>query len=149
MGNYTIYETSARLTLRNVLNAQKAGVRLISISRLDDSGYKLSFADGICTVLEHSSGRTLARCSRNSSNLYVLPGSIRSHSSSIPSFPFSFPCTAFPSLTAKPNLETWHRRHGIDALDMRTSEPCWTWHAAMSPQVCKSTRTSSFFGATW
>ena len=77
----TIHETSARLTLRNVLYAQKAGVRLISISRLDDSGYKLSFADGICTVLEHSSGRTLARCSRNSSNLYVFPGSIRSHSS--------------------------------------------------------------------
>ena len=104
----TIHETSARLTLCNILYAQKAGVRLISISQLDDSGYKLSFADGICTVLEHSSGRTLARCLWNSSNLYVFPGSICSHSSSIPSFPFSFPCTTFPSLTTKPNLETWH-----------------------------------------
>ena len=74
----TIHETSARLTLRNILYAQKAGVHLISISQLDDSGYKLSFADGICTVLEHSSGRTLVRCSWNLSNLYVFSGSIHS-----------------------------------------------------------------------
>ena len=138
----TIHETSARLTLRNVLYAQKAGVRLISISRLDDSGYKLSFADGICTVLEHSSGRTLARCSRNSSNLYVFPGSIRSHSSSIPSFPFSFPCTAFPSLTAKPNLETWHRRLGHanfrTVLDMARGDVTAGMQVDLSlaPQAC-------------
>ena len=90
---------------------QKAGVHLISISQLDDSGYKLSFADGICTVVNHSSGRKLAVCLRNSSNLYVFPGSICSHSPFIHSLLSSsppIPCTAFPSLTATPNLETWH-----------------------------------------
>ena len=75
-----VHETSARLTLRNVLYAPKAGVRLISISRLDDSGYQLSFANGICTVLDRSSGNKLTECAQNSSNLYVFTGSIQPHS---------------------------------------------------------------------
>ena len=109
-----VHETSARLTLRNVLYAPKAGVRLISISRLDDSGYQLSFANGICTVLDRSSGNKLTECARNSSNLYVFAGSIQPHSfhsSPSPSSPLPLPaqCTALPSLVTKPNLETWHR----------------------------------------
>lgn len=105
-----IPETSARLTLRHVLYAPNAGVRLISISRLDDSGHHLSFANGLCTVVDRSSGRKLVECTRNSSRLYVLPGSIQSQSS-FPIPPTS-PCIAFPSLNATPNLETWHRRLG-------------------------------------
>lgn len=131
-----IHETSAHLTLHNVLYAPNAGVCLVSISHLDDSGYRLSFANGLCTVIERSSGRKLTDCTRNSSNLYVLSGSIKSHfpiTHSSPIISPSSPCTALHSLTPKPNLETWHV-----VLVTPTSELCSTWHVAMSPQVCQS-----------
>jgi hypothetical protein len=99
-----------QLVLRQVLYAPDAGVCLISISQLDDSGHQLSFANGLCTVLDCSSGRKLVECTQNSLHLYVFPGSIQS-SPSLP-IPFIIPCIAFPSLTAIPNLETWHHRLG-------------------------------------
>ena len=135
-----IPETSARLTLRHVLYAPNAGVRLISISRLDDSGHHLSFANGLCTVVDRSSGRKLVECTRNSSRLYVLPGSIQSQSS-FPIPPTS-PCIAFPSLNATPNLETWHRRLGHanfrTVLDMARSKTVAGMQADLSlaPQAC-------------
>jgi hypothetical protein len=141
-------ETSARITLRRVLYAPTAGVRLVSISRLDDSGYKLSFSDGRCTVRDRLSNRTLAECTRNSSNLYVLPGSIipsstSSSSSSPPSLPPSIaPHSAFPSLVATPNLETWHRRLGHPnyrtVLDMVRNDSVSGMKTDLStvPQAC-------------
>jgi transposase InsO family protein len=107
-------ETPAHITLRKVLYAPTAGVRLISISRLDDSGYRLSFSEGRCTIFDRVSGKKLAECTRNSSHLYVFPGSIIPP----PSVPFPpslsppSPSTAlaFPSLVATPDIETWHRR---------------------------------------
>ena len=56
------------------------------------------------------SGRKLAECARNSSHLYVFPGSI--HSSSTPSIPSTSSCIALPSLVQTPNIETWHCRLG-------------------------------------
>jgi hypothetical protein len=44
----SIPETLAQLTLQNVLYAPDAGVRLISISQLDDSGHCLNLPDGQC-----------------------------------------------------------------------------------------------------
>jgi hypothetical protein len=58
----SIPESSAQLTLRNVLYAPDAGIRLISISRLDDSGHRLDFTDGRCTIYDRLSGKTLAEC---------------------------------------------------------------------------------------
>ena len=104
-----IPETSACLTLRNVLYAPDASICLVSISQLDDSGHQLSFANRRCTLLDQSSGRKLAECARNLSHLYVLPGSIQSIPSSIPC---PAPCVALPALSATPNLETWHWRLG-------------------------------------
>ena len=103
-------ENSAHLVLRNVLYAPNAGVCLISISRLDDSGHQLSFANGLCTMFDRSSGRKLAECMQNSSHLYVFPGSI--HSPSLPSLPSLPSSIALPSLIVTPNLETWHRHLG-------------------------------------
>lgn len=68
------------LTLCNVLYTQKTGICLISISWLDNSAYKISFADSICTVVNHSSGRKLVDCLHNTSNL-CLP---RLHSLPVP-----------------------------------------------------------------
>ena len=136
-----IPETSACLTLRNVLYAPDAGVRLISISRLDDSGHQLSFANGRCTVLDRSSGRKLAECARNSSHLYVLPGSIQSTSLS-PSLPLPSPCVALPTLHATPDLETWHRRLGHanfrTVMDMARGDVVAGMQADLSrtPQAC-------------
>jgi hypothetical protein len=42
--------SSACLTLRNILYAPDAGIRLVSISRLDKSGYRLNFVDGRCVI---------------------------------------------------------------------------------------------------
>ena len=109
-----IPETSACLTLRNVLYAPDASVCLISISRLDDSGHQLSFTNGQCTVFDQSSGRKLAECARNSSHLFILPGSIQSLS---PSLSSSTPCIALPALSVIPLL-----KHGTGALAMQTSE---------------------------
>ena len=137
--------TSARITLRKVLYAPNAGVRLISISRLDDSGYQLSFSDGRCTLRDRSSGKTLAECTRNSSKLYVLPGSIipPSPSSSPTSIPPSLtPHSAFPSLVVIPDLETWHRRLGHPnyrtVLDMVRNEAVSGMKTDLStaPQAC-------------
>ena len=134
-----IPETSACLTLQNVLFAPDAGVRLITISRLDDSGHQLSFAGGRCIVHERSSGRKLAECARNSSHLYVLLGSIHSIPPSIPSFT---PCITLPALSVTPNLETWHRRLGHanfrTVLDMARSEVVTGMQADLSlaPQAC-------------
>ena len=113
---------ASTLTLRDVLFSPTAGVRLVSISQLDDSGYRLSFDNGMCTLFDHATNSILAECQKNSSHLYVLPGScLRSIPlssiplSSIPLSPSPIPSSssphvALPSLVAKPNLETWHRR---------------------------------------
>lgn len=102
-----IHETSTHLTLCNILYTPNAGMHLISISHLDDSGYELSFTNGICNVLVWSSGRKLTECTQNSSGLYVFSSSIQSClPTPLPST--STPCTAFSLLTAKPNLEMWH-----------------------------------------
>ena len=45
-------KSSVHLILRNVLYAPSTGVHLISISRLDDSGHRLSFANGLCTMFD-------------------------------------------------------------------------------------------------
>jgi hypothetical protein len=79
--------SSAALVLYNALHAPDAGVRLISISRLDDSGHRLNFLDGRCTISDRSSGKLIAECPRNSLRLYVLPGSVHSFHPSPPSSP--------------------------------------------------------------
>jgi transposase InsO family protein len=133
-------ETPARITLRKVLYAPTAGVRLISISRLDDSGYRLSFSEGRCAIFDRASNKKLAECARNSSNLYVFPGSIISPS--LPSSSSPSPTLTFPSLVATPNLETWHRRLGHanfrTVLDMVRSEVATGMKADLSlaPQAC-------------
>jgi hypothetical protein len=163
----SIPETSAQLTLRNVLYAPDAGVRLISISQLDDSGHCLDFTDGRCTISDRSSGKTIAECPRNSFHLYVLPGSIKPSipsasisstpispipipsisipsipSTSIPSIPSTSLSVALPSLSATPNLETWHQRLGhanfCTALDMARSKHVTGMQVNPShiPQVC-------------
>ena len=133
-------ESSARLVLCNALYAPNTGVRLISISQLDDSGHRLSFANSICTMFDWASGRKLAECTCNSSHLYVFPGSI--HSPSIPSIPSTSPCIALPSLITTPDLETWHRRLGHTnfrtVLDMVCGELATGMQANLThaPQAC-------------
>jgi transposase InsO family protein len=111
--------SSAALVLYNALHAPDAGVRLISISRLDDSGHRLNFLDGRCTISDRSSGKLIAECPRNSLRLYVLPGSVHSFHPSPPSLsipplpPLPRPSSvSTSSLIATPDLETWHRRLG-------------------------------------
>ena len=107
------------LTLRDVLFAPTAGVRLVSISQLDNSGYHLSFDNDLCTLSDHTTNTILAECQKNSSHLYALPGSC------LHSFPLSTilispslihssssPHVVLPSLVAKLNLETWHHHLG-------------------------------------
>ena len=138
-----IPNTSACLCLWNVLYVPDAGVRLISISQLDDSGHQLSFAGGCCTVLDCSSGRMLAECAQNSSHLYVLPGFIQSPSLFLSlSPPSATPCVALPTLSATLNLETWHQHLGHanfrTILDMARSEVVTGMPANLShaPQAC-------------
>ena len=108
----SILGSSAQLVLRDVLFAPSAGVRLVSISRLDDSGHRLNFVDGRCVISDRVSGTTIADCPRNSLHLYILPGFIQSSHSLPPPSSASSLSASVPALLAKPDLETWHRRLG-------------------------------------
>ena len=125
----SILGSSAPLILRDVLYAPSAGVHLVLISHLDDSGHHLNFTDGCCIICDRLSGTTIAEFPRNSLRLYVLPGFIRSPHSP-PSFP-SFPPPSLASLSAltllaMPDLETWHCHLGHanfhTVLDMAQSK---------------------------
>ena len=101
----SILGSSAPLILRDVLYAPSAGVHLVLISHLDDSGHHLNFTDGCCIICDRLSGTTIAEFPRNSLRLYVLPGFIRSPHSppSFPSFPppfLGFPERSYPSCYA-------------------------------------------------
>jgi transposase InsO family protein len=110
----SILGSSTELILRDVLYAPSAGVRLISISRLDDTGHRLDFSDGHCVLSDRPSGKTIATCQKNSLRLYVLPGTIKPPPSlpSSPSLSPPFLNVPIPTLIATPDLETWHRRLG-------------------------------------
>ena len=88
---------ASTLTLHDVLFAPTAGVRLVSVSKLDDSGYCLSFDNGLCTLSDRATNTVLAECQKNSSHLYALPGScLRSiplPSISLPSVPLCYETT--------------------------------------------------------
>jgi transposase InsO family protein len=142
----SIPDSSTSLILRNVLYAPDAGIRLISISRLDESGHRLDFVDGRCIISDHASGATIADCPKNLIRLYVLPGSIRSFHHSPPSH--SFPLSPrrlnvpTPALIATPDLETWHRRLGHanfqTVLDMTRSTHITGMpvNTSTAPQTC-------------
>jgi hypothetical protein len=142
----SIPESSANLTLRDVLYAPDTGVHLVSISRLDESGHCLDFVDGRCIISDRSSGATIANCPKNLIRLYVFPGSIRPCHNSPPSHPTSFPPHRSnfptPALIATPDLETWHHRLGhanfCTVLDMTHSTHITGMPANTStaPQTC-------------
>ena len=134
-----LLKSSVCLVLWNILYAPEAGIRLISISWLDDSGHWLSFANSLCTMFNQLTGRKLAECACNLSHLYVFLGSI--HSPFIPSTSTS-PCIALPSLVLTPNLETWHHCLGHanfqTMLDMARGELTTGMQVnlALTPQAC-------------
>ena len=66
---------ASTLTLRDVLFAPTAGIHLVSISQLDDSGYRLSFDNGMCTLSDCATNSVLTEGQKDSSHLYALPGS--------------------------------------------------------------------------
>ena len=145
--------SDATLNLHDVLFTPCAGVRLVSISQLDESGYCLSFHSGNCMLSDRVSGAILANSPKDNSHLYMIPGScIHSMTSSISpslSSSHSLPSsssthTALPSLIANSNLEMWHRRLGHanfkTVLDMAqtgvvTGMPA---NLSLTPQACDS-----------
>ena len=144
------------LTLCDVLLAPTAGVCLVSISQLDDSGYCLSFNNSTCTLSDRATNSVLAECQKNSSHLYVLPGScLRSIPlssiplSSIPLSPSPIPSSSsphivLPSLITKLNLETWHCCLGHANLQTVLNMACtgvvtgMPADLSLAPQACDS-----------
>jgi hypothetical protein len=142
----SIPESSTNLTLHNALYAPDAGVHLILISRLDESGHCLDFVDSHCLISDCTSGAMITDCPKNLIRLYVLPCSIQSfhHSPPSHSFPLSPRCSNVPTpaLITTPDLETWHRCLGHanfrTVLDMTRSTHItgMPTNTSTAPQTC-------------
>ncbi|HEV7735828.1 MAG TPA: DDE-type integrase/transposase/recombinase [Chlamydiales bacterium] len=98
-----------KLKLINALHVPDTTLRLISIGKICDDGYRATFSKTRCQIYR-SDGKVIADGTRKAKGLYTLTGSIVS-------MPGERACLA----RAIPNLKTWHLRLGhvnYDAIKM-------------------------------
>lgn len=95
-------DSSGRLTLSPVLHVPKLSMNLISISRLADSGYTISFTSSSCFVQDPHTGRRIGT-GRRMGNLYRLESL---------HLPPSAPPTLCSSGSVFSAADLWHRRLG-------------------------------------
>jgi hypothetical protein len=99
-GTVTLLVDGTQVSLQEVLHVPEARVNLISVQKIDESGARVEFSDGTCSILK--GGRCVLTPQRQG-GLYCLKGGARVRGSAE---------TALVSSSSAETAQLWHERFG-------------------------------------